>query len=236
MFIRNYRPHRTGTFLWKYLWKMQDLKDLSVMKKYILITAVLFIFFFTFFSMQKKTGQPSADSAMNSSSGANTPQSAVPEPDNNSGNKITVGMPTRLQIPKIGVDASIESVGLDNEDKMDVPKNPWDVAWYNLGAKPGETGNAVIDGHLDTQTSTAVFWNLGNVIPGDTMTVTDDKGNSFTFTVTAKQTYPYDQLPMNDIFGSSSKARLNLITCGGLFDRQARNYSNRVVVFSELKS
>src|SRR5438128_2185263 len=69
-----------------------------------------------------------------------------------------ISSPTTIRIPAIHINARVESVGLDSEGHMAVPKVPANVAWYNLGPKPGEDGNAVIDGHIDTITGEpAVF-------------------------------------------------------------------------------
>lgn len=145
-----------------------------------------------------------------------------------------VGSPETLSIPKIGVKASIEEVGLDSQGRMDVPQNPWDVAWYDLGFKPGQDGNAVIDGHLDTKTTTAVFYNLKNLDPGDEIDVTDNLDHTYKFKVSDLESYNYDQLPLKTIFASAGKPRLVLITCDGTFDFSAENYSNRLVVYSDL--
>src|SRR6266849_8717779 len=61
-------------------------------------------------------------------------------------------LPKTISIPQINVSANIESVGMDKQGRMDIPQKADNVAWYNLGYKPGEKGNAVIDGHLDKQT------------------------------------------------------------------------------------
>jgi sortase A len=147
----------------------------------------------------------------------------------------TPGVPKSFSIPNIGVTAHIESVGLDSEKRMDVPENVQDVAWYDLGARPGAIGSAVIDGHLDTQTGApAVFYYLKNLKDGDTIQITDQNGKTYTFRVTNVTTYPYDQLPLKDIFASADKPHLNLITCGGTWDKVKKNYSNRTVVYAEL--
>jgi hypothetical protein len=36
-----------------------------------------------------------------------------------------------------------------------------------------------------------------------------------------------------DIFGPTSKTRLNLITCNGTYNRAQQNYDRRLVVYSE---
>jgi hypothetical protein len=47
-----------------------------------------------------------------------------------------VGSPKTLSIPKIGVTANVEHVGMDNQGRMDIPRNSNNTAWYNLGPKP----------------------------------------------------------------------------------------------------
>ena len=56
-------------------------------------------------------------------------------------------LPVRLKIPSISINAAVNYVGLTPEGEMDVPKNPPDVAWFDIGPRPGENGSAVIDGH-----------------------------------------------------------------------------------------
>jgi sortase A len=148
---------------------------------------------------------------------------------------IEVASPETLEIPKLGIKAKVESVGLDPTRKMDVPKTPEGVGWYNLGPKPGEVGNAVIDGHLDSETGPAVFYGLSSLQPGDQIKVIDSSKQSFTFTVTGNITYQFDQVPLDQIFGSANTVNLNLITCGGFFNHTTRNYSSRVVIYSTLK-
>ncbi|MDP1709741.1 MAG: class F sortase, partial [Candidatus Komeilibacteria bacterium] len=61
---------------------------------------------------------------------------------------IRPGLPLRLKIPEINVDSVVEYVALTPDGAMDIPKNIGDVAWFNLGPRPGESGNAVIAGHF----------------------------------------------------------------------------------------
>lgn len=143
--------------------------------------------------------------------------------------------PKTIIIPKIGVSAQVESVGLDSKNNMDVPKKPEKGGWYNLGYRPGEVGNSVIAGHLDKiDGSPAVFYNLETLKKGDEIKVLDEKRKEYRFLVTDIKTYPWDKFPLQEVFGQYSKARLNLITCKGTFDKGASNYSHRTVVYSEL--
>ena len=79
------------------------------------------------------------------------------------------GVPVRLKIPSIKVDAAVEHVGLTADGAMDVPKDYDNTAWYRLGPRPGEPGNAAIAGHVDSskKNGRAVFWDLTKLKPGD---------------------------------------------------------------------
>lgn len=149
--------------------------------------------------------------------------------------KIIPSTPMYLEVPKIGINTFIEPVGLDPGGKMGVPESIESVGWYSLGVKPGENGNAVIDGHLDTITGApAVFYNLNLLEVGDLITVIDEKNQRFVFKVIDKRSYKFDVFPLQDIFGEFNKSRLNLITCEGYFDNRIQNYTHRTVIFSEL--
>jgi LPXTG-site transpeptidase (sortase) family protein len=139
----------------------------------------------------------------------------------------------RLEIPAIGVDALVEHVGLTEDLAMDVPSKTENVAWYKLGYRPGERGSAVIAGHLDTATGApAVFWNLESLEPGDEIFVQGADGIRRRFIVDYHTRYPYDDAPVQEIFGPAPVPRLALITCKGTWDRINRNYSHRVVVYA----
>lgn len=113
---------------------------------------------------------------------------------------------------------------------MDVPKRWENVAWYKPGYEPGVPGNAVIAGHLDSDTGPAVFWNLKSLTPGDVVSIVNDRGETVRFAVKTSEVYFADDAPLLRIFGPSDTARLNLITCDGAFDKEARKYDRRLVV------
>jgi len=142
--------------------------------------------------------------------------------------------PQKLEIPKLGINARIQHVGLDANQKMKVPSNNSDVAWFNLGPKPGETGSAVIVGHLDTKSSQpAVFWDLHKLKSGDDIFVVDGNNNKKHFQVISSEKYGTESAPLEKIFGASDGTYLNLITCGGVWDKAKNNYSERVVIFTK---
>jgi len=154
------------------------------------------------------------------------------------GSSFTVpGKPVRLIIPAIGVNANVQSVGLfwNGDGDMSIPTNFTDVAWYNGGPRPGMPGNAVIDGHFDGRNvKEAVFYNLGNLKPGDIVEVVDASGTTLNFQVIDVKDYAYNATTTDIFVGDDSKARLNLITCAGDWITSEKGYNERVVVFTEL--
>lgn len=147
----------------------------------------------------------------------------------------TAGMPTRIRIPSINVNAKIEEVGLTASGAMEDPSGWWTTAWYGNGPRPGEKGNAVIAGHYDSDTGPAVFVHVGKLEPGDEIEIADDRGVTRTFVVRSTEAFDGDDAPMERIFGDTSGTRLNLVTCDGEWDETIGGYSKRLVVFATLE-
>ncbi|MBX4200054.1 class F sortase [Candidatus Parcubacteria bacterium] len=141
---------------------------------------------------------------------------------------------SQLVIPKIGVDANIQSVGLGKGGSIGIPTNFTDVAWYNGSAKLGTSGVSIIDGHLDGRyTPRAVFYDLSQLAPGDTVkVVTNDK--TYTYKVSHIEVYDYKSNPDEIFKNGDSKGHLNLITCTGDWVKNEKTYDERVVVFTDL--
>lgn len=142
------------------------------------------------------------------------------------------GLPVRLRIPRIRVDAAISGVAFTPQGGMDIPDSALEAGWFTPGVRPGDLGNAVIAGHLDTALSTpGIFWDLHRLKPGDEIQVETDQKEVLTFIVERMELYPYDNAPMTEIFGSSTGSKLNLVTCSGQWNKQT--YSERLVVFTK---
>jgi LPXTG-site transpeptidase (sortase) family protein len=150
---------------------------------------------------------------------------------------IKIGLPIRLIIPVINVDAAIAYTGLTADGAMDIKGDPTQVAWYELGPRPGENGSAVIAGHYGWTASgeAAVFNNLHNLNKGDEIIVIDDKGISITFTVRESRRYDPDADASSIFKSDDSKSHLNLITCDGVWINSKNTYSNRLVIFTDKK-
>lgn len=144
--------------------------------------------------------------------------------------------PATLIIPKLEIQAAIENVGVTEANNMDVPQKAENVAWYMYGPAPSEFGNAVIAGHYDTPTGRpAIFYHLRTLAAGDEIEVISINAVKSTFVVTEVASIPYDKFPNDFVFKTKPGKNLNLITCGGIWDKNKKIYSNRIVVYTTLK-
>jgi len=145
------------------------------------------------------------------------------------------GLPIRLKIPKINVDAAIEPMGTTPSGEMEIPSGPKNVGWYKAGPRPGDNGSAVIDGHYGRWKNGegSVFDDLSNLEKGDVLYVEDENGVTTTFVVRESQSYDPDADDSAVFESSDGNSHLNLITCEGVWNKTAKSYSQRLVVFTD---
>ncbi|UMX48440.1 MAG: class F sortase [Candidatus Nealsonbacteria bacterium DGGOD1a] len=146
----------------------------------------------------------------------------------------SVELPARLKIPTIDVDSAVIPMGLTSDGAMDVPKSPTEVAWFDLGLRPGENGAAVIAGHYGWKNNTpGVFDNLYKLAVGDKIFVEDEKGSTAAFVVREVKIYGKDEAVPDAFVSSDGKAHLNLVTCAGAWDKAEKTRFERLIVFTD---
>ncbi len=150
---------------------------------------------------------------------------------------IPEGLPIRLKIPVIGVDAAIEDALITPDGRMDVPAGTVNVAWFALGPHPGEVGSAVIGGHFGIDNGVPrVFYDLDKLKVGDKIYILDDKGNSLAFIVRKIELFDRNADATSVFTSSDGLAHLNLITCEGIWNQVNGAYPQRRVVFTDAVS
>ncbi len=200
------------------------------MKKIYPLLLFLAIFVVTFFIWKGVLAFPSASAPLSPLTSPSPEVVLIPSPSPEISE-----LPKRLVIPKLNVEAEVESVGMDNKGRMDVPIGVTNVAWYNLGFKPGQTGNAVFAGHFDKPDGKpSVFNKLDTLKVGDLIEVDGQLGTKQQFKVTEVRVVDLDKFPLEEVFGQGDKKMVNLITCGGEWNKEKKEYSERTIVFSEL--
>ncbi|MEU6607795.1 class F sortase [Streptomyces shenzhenensis] len=144
--------------------------------------------------------------------------------------------PTRLLIPKIDVDAPFTDLALNASGQLQAPpaEDVNLVGWYARGTAPGETGTAIIAGHVDTKTSAAVFAGLEELHTGDRFTVRRADGKDADFVVDSAETFDKDAFPNRRVYADTPRAEARLITCAGNYDHATEDYTENLVVFAHL--
>lgn len=139
--------------------------------------------------------------------------------------------PEHISIPRIDVSADVVSTGVNDDGTVEVPslEQAMRAGWYRNGPSPGESGAAVVLGHVSAP-DPAVFYNLGALLPGDTIEITRDDQTVAMFVVVSLRSIPKGDFPTADVYGPLDHAGLRLVTCGGSFDQDGRTYRNNVVV------
>lgn len=194
----------------------------KILSKRTLLLLVIFLYFIPQSSSQSGSAPLTANFA------------ALPEIVNSDLPTGQVGLPVRLKIPVINVDSAVEYVGVTPDGLMDIPKNQDDVAWFDLGSRPGENGSAVIAGHYGWKNGQgSAFDNLYKLRAGDKIYIEDDKGIIIAFV--ARESRRYDpKADASGVFGSpDGKAHLNLITCEGIWNKISKSYPQRLVIFTD---
>jgi hypothetical protein len=145
----------------------------------------------------------------------------------------TVVPPVAVRIESLGVDAAVVPAGVEPDTgEMAVPPDPAAVAWYEFGPSPGESGSAVLAGHVDYGGRPGSFFSLSTLEPGAAVVVTGADRREQRFVVTGRRQIAKPQLPVADLFTRQGPPTLVLVTCGGGFDRAARSYLDNVVVYA----
>jgi sortase (surface protein transpeptidase) len=159
-------------------------------------------------------------------SGAASPSTTAPAPPA----PRRPGVPRRIRIPSLGIDAPVVSVGREADGSMEVP-SAHEAGWYGAGPRPGESaGSAVIAAHVDYDGRPGAFFTLRNAQPGAPVVVTDASGQDHRFVVSERAQVAKGRLPADELFRTGGGPVLTLITCGGTFDRHARSYADNIVI------
>jgi sortase (surface protein transpeptidase) len=144
--------------------------------------------------------------------------------------------PVRLEIPRIDVATRLMRLGLTADHELQVPplSQAGTAGWYDRGPVPGQTGPAVLAGHVDSETGPAVFYGLSALHRGDTVAVERSDRRTAVFSVDRVAAFAKRTFPTRVVYGATHDAELRLITCGGSYDPARGGYQSNVVVFAHL--
>lgn len=138
-----------------------------------------------------------------------------------------------LAIPKLGVNAPVTRLGLDNFGRLDVPQDTRTVGWnpaYN--ALPGDGGGTFFAAHFEYAGRPGVFNRISTLTSGDEIIVTLSDGSQHRYRVSSVIDYKIAQIDMGAVlFGREGVESITLMTCSG--PPNADGYPMRTVVLAE---
>ncbi|UWX97295.1 class F sortase [Arthrobacter zhaoxinii] len=171
---------------------------------------------------------------------APSPSSSLPAAGSAAPNDQPTGMPESvpetLHIPSIGAQSKLIRLGLDEQGALTVPSGaPGSPAgWYEHSPTPGETGPAVLLGHVNAEGGgPGIFADLRRLSPGDRIEVDRKDGSTAVFAVLRGEQYPKDEFPTQKVYGNTAGPELRLITCDG-YDPKTGHFDDNYVVYAEL--
>jgi hypothetical protein len=162
-----------------------------------------------------------------------------------------------LRVPRLGINAPIEELAINNQGELDTPKvENTNVGWYFIYDKPGRLnpdnrgwidwggktqvsgfyGNSVFSAHVYYHSIPAPFQKLAQSTAGDEVIITMEDGREYTYTVISNTRYHRNTIDMGKIIWPADKAEteewITLITCGGELDSTGQEYLSRDVVIA----
>lgn len=157
------------------------------------------------------------------------------KPNNLDSYSVAPDAPRIIEIPKLNAKARVMRVGLDKQDTLLAPNNVHDAGWYTGSAKPGEaSGATVIDGHISGPTQPGVFVNLKKLQAGDIISIERGDKTKITYKVIKTEQHDVADVNMYEVMQSvTAKHGLNIISCGGAFNRKMNSFEQRIIVYAE---
>lgn len=141
-------------------------------------------------------------------------------------------VPRRLLIPRLGVRAPIDPVGVGADGQTEIPQDDTRVGWYRFSPEPGTgRGSAVIVGHIDANSQgLGVLAALSRVAEGDHVVVERADGSTVRYAIISRRTVAKSALAASGAFRVDGRPVLTLITCAGPYRRDHGGYQNNLVV------
>jgi LPXTG-site transpeptidase (sortase) family protein len=151
--------------------------------------------------------------------------------------------PYRLVIDKLGVNAPVDTYGLDDQQRPEVPTDATAnkvVAWYDFSARPGAGSNAVFAGHV-TWNGPAVFYKLASIAAGDTIRLESTDGTVLVYNVSSVFAVDPNDPDSLKVMQATERDMVTLITCDGTYTDTSDpvfggEYDKRLIVRGELAS
>jgi LPXTG-site transpeptidase (sortase) family protein len=140
--------------------------------------------------------------------------------------------PYIMIIEKLGVQAAVQTLGLDENAVPMVPTGPDAgevVAWYDFSARPATGSNAVFSGHV-VWNGPAVFYELEHLQNGDEIRLEDQNGTQVMYGVSSILLLDPNDEESLDIMYPTDQDVLTIVTAA----TSSGHYSDRLAIRADL--
>ncbi|MPY11319.1 class F sortase [Arthrobacter bussei] len=144
--------------------------------------------------------------------------------------------PVTLEIPSIGVRTDLLTLGLRENNSLEVPPDGpgAPASWYDQSPTPGDRGPAVMLGHVNaTDGGKGVFADLRALKAGDRISVVREDGTTAVFEFQRGEAYQKNDFPTLTVYGNTPGSELRLITCDG-YNPDTGEFDDNYVVYATL--
>ncbi|WP_426225845.1 class F sortase [Pseudarthrobacter sp. DSP2-3-2b1] len=149
---------------------------------------------------------------------------------------VPVPAPTTLTVAGTTINMTVVPVGVAAGGAMEIP-GPFDQAgWYRFGPAPGaDAGTAVIAGHIDTTSDQAPFSQLKSLAAGTAIQVGRQDAPPLVYRVVSVELMAKDRFDGDALFRRAGPHELKVVTCGGRWLDEVKDYSDNVIVTAVLE-
>jgi sortase (surface protein transpeptidase) len=138
--------------------------------------------------------------------------------------------PSRLRVPRLGLDFAVTPVGVTQDRQMELPDDPRVLGWYRFGTAPGGRGSVVLAGHVDSRTyGVGPLVALQSISAGVRVEVVTGANRVQAYRVDSIERFDQGALPAA-LFARTGPERLRLVTCTGPYLPESGGYQQNLVV------
>lgn len=144
--------------------------------------------------------------------------------------------PRVISIPRLGLNARVQPMGLNRDNSIQAPKNIYDAGWYTGSALSGAAGAMFVDGHASGASRQGLFGYLDTLQAGDVVTIERGDHARVKYEVVKVTVTPLGDVDMNAALAPypGVERGLTLMTCTGQWVRGKETLDHRVVVYAKL--
>ncbi|WP_258229393.1 class F sortase, partial [Arthrobacter sp. HMWF013] len=187
-----------------------------------------------------QAGDPTASAAPPAATPAPSPAAipaAVPAaPATLPATTAPVPAPTTLTVAGTSINMTVVPVGVAPGGAMEIPEAFDQAGWYRFGPAPGAgAGTAVIAGHIDTTSEQAPFSQLKTLAAGTAIQVGRQDAPPLVYRVVTVELMAKDSFDGASLFRRAGPHELKVVTCGGRWLDEVKDYSDNVIVTAVLE-